>query len=72
MWREYRRGGKQVCNRRPAWHLLGLGVEHEGGLDVEHGRVVRHHNGVVLGLGLALFSNIELGFETETPLTYFI
>ena len=64
MWREYRRGGKQVCNRRPAWHLLEL--------DVEHGRVVRHHNGVVLGLGLALFSNIELGFETEIPLTYFI
>ena len=30
---------------------LGLDVEHEGGLDVEHGRVVRHHNGVVLGLG---------------------
>ena len=42
------------------------------GLDVEHGRVVRHHNGVVLGLGLALFSKFELGFETETLLTRFI
>ena len=51
---------------------LGLDVEQEGGLDVEHGRVVRHHNGVVLGLGLALFSKFELGFETETPLTQFI
>ena len=48
------------------------GVEHGAGLDVEHGRVVRHHNGVVLGLGLALFSKFELGFETETPLTHFI
>ena len=57
-WREYKRGGKQVYNRRPAWHLLELGVEHEGGLDVEHGRVVRHRNGVVLGQGLATFLEI--------------
>ena len=70
-WREYKRGGKQVYNRRPAWHLHGLdvehvpGVEHGAGLDVEHGRVVRHHNGVVLGQGLALFSKSELGFKLK-------
>ena len=70
-WREYKRGGKQVYNRRPAWHLLGLdvehvpGVEHGAGLDVEHGRVVRHCNGVVLGQGLALFLKSELGFELK-------
>ena len=66
IWREYKRGGKQVYNRRPAWHLLeldvghkgGLDVEHGAGLDVEHGRVVRHRNGVVLGQGLATFLEI--------------
>ena len=59
-WREYKRGGKQVYNRRPAWHLLGLDVGHTGGLDV-----VRHRNGVVLGQGLAHFLKSELGFELK-------
>ena len=44
---------------------LGLDVEHEVGLDVEHGRVVRHCNGVVLGQGLAHFLKSELGFELK-------
>ena len=70
IWREYKRGGKQVYNRRPAWHLLELDVGHKGGLDVEHGRVVRHRNGVVLGQGLTTFLKTELGFEIENPLTF--
>ena len=41
---------------------LGLDVEHEVGLDVEHGRVVRHRDGVLLGQGLVLSLKTELGF----------
>ena len=38
------------------------GVEHIVGLHVEHGRVVRHRDGVLLGQGLVLSSKTELGF----------
>ena len=60
---------QQICgSRRPAWLLLGLGVgpaqgvDHVVGLHVEHGRVVRHRDGVLLGQGLVLSSKTELGF----------
>ena len=51
-------------------HLLGLHlhVEHVlgvelGGLGVAHGRVVHRHDDVVLGQGLTLSSETELGLK---------
>ena len=39
-------------------HVLGL-----GGLSVAHGRVVHRHDDVVLGQGLTLSSETELGLK---------